>query len=60
MTRADVEMYKTVLLKGCRCVEIDIWDGEHGQPIVRHGNLSSALPLPVVIQEMYFSNYSVS
>lgn len=35
---STADMYRIVLQKGCRCVEIDIWDGEDGEPIVRHGH----------------------
>jgi hypothetical protein len=34
---ASSEGYKTVLLKGCRCIEIDCWDGENNEPKVVHG-----------------------
>lgn len=30
-------MYIKVLLSGCRCVELDCWDGEIGDPIITHG-----------------------
>jgi hypothetical protein len=26
-----------VLRKGCRCVEVDLWDGQSGEPVVFHG-----------------------
>lgn len=26
------------LKRGCRCVEVDCWDGQNGEPIVYHGH----------------------
>ena len=34
---SSVEGYIAALIKGCRCVEIDCWDGEGGKPVVTHG-----------------------
>ena len=34
---SSVEGYVAALIKGCRCVEIDCWDGPDGRPTVTHG-----------------------
>ncbi|KAI1102383.1 PLC-like phosphodiesterase [Jackrogersella minutella] len=34
---ASIEGYISTLVRGCRSVEIDCWDGPDGQPIVKHG-----------------------
>ncbi|KAM9963807.1 hypothetical protein ACTFIW_007061 [Dictyostelium discoideum] len=32
------EMYTNTLRQGCKCVELDVWDGNDGDPIIFHGN----------------------
>lgn len=46
---STIESYIEVLQKGCRCVEVDVWDGEDG-PVVCHGILSSSISLKSVLE----------
>ncbi|KAM9304785.1 1-phosphatidylinositol 4,5-bisphosphate phosphodiesterase delta-4 [Gastrophryne carolinensis] len=36
--QSSVEGYIQALKRGCRCVEVDIWDGPNGEPVVYHGH----------------------
>lgn len=35
---SSVEAYIRCLRRGCRCLEIDCWDGPNGEPVVYHGH----------------------
>nr|XP_042130147.1 1-phosphatidylinositol 4,5-bisphosphate phosphodiesterase zeta-1 isoform X2 [Peromyscus maniculatus bairdii] len=48
---SDIWGYVSALVKGCRCLEIDCWDGAQNEPIVYHGyTLTSKLLFKTVIQ----------
>ncbi|XP_012671580.2 1-phosphatidylinositol 4,5-bisphosphate phosphodiesterase delta-1a isoform X2 [Clupea harengus] len=34
---SSTEAYIRALMKSCRCVELDCWDGPNGEPIIYHG-----------------------
>uniref|UniRef100_A0A8D2CWI2 Phosphoinositide phospholipase C n=1 Tax=Sciurus vulgaris TaxID=55149 RepID=A0A8D2CWI2_SCIVU len=36
--QSSVEGYIRALKRGCRCVEVDVWDGPNGEPMVYHGH----------------------
>ncbi|XP_019955143.1 1-phosphatidylinositol 4,5-bisphosphate phosphodiesterase delta-4 [Paralichthys olivaceus] len=35
---SSLEAYIQALKRGCRCVEVDSWDGSDGEPVVYHGH----------------------
>ncbi|XP_043926443.1 1-phosphatidylinositol 4,5-bisphosphate phosphodiesterase eta-1 isoform X2 [Protopterus annectens] len=50
LSQSKTEMYTWVLQDGCRCIEVDCWDGPDGEPVVQHGyTLTSKILLKDVI-----------
>jgi hypothetical protein len=48
---SSAEIYRVALKAGCRCVELDVWDGDDGWPVVYHGRtLTSKVPFKVVVE----------
>ena len=37
-SNSSVNRYVSDLLSGCRCVELDCWDGDDGKPVIYHGH----------------------
>ncbi|XP_024431685.2 1-phosphatidylinositol 4,5-bisphosphate phosphodiesterase zeta-1 [Desmodus rotundus] len=51
---SDIWGYVSALVKGCRCLEIDCWDGSKNEPVVYHGyTLTSKLLFKTVIQAIH-------
>ncbi|NWH56531.1 PLCD3 phosphodiesterase, partial [Geococcyx californianus] len=50
---SSTEAYVRALMAGCRCVELDCWEGSDGEPIVYHGHtLTSKILFRDVIESI--------
>ncbi|XP_058937561.1 1-phosphatidylinositol 4,5-bisphosphate phosphodiesterase zeta-1 [Kogia breviceps] len=51
---SDLWGYVSALVKGCRCLEIDCWDGSQNEPVVYHGyTFTSKLLFKTVIRAIH-------
>ncbi|XP_063063520.1 1-phosphatidylinositol 4,5-bisphosphate phosphodiesterase delta-1a isoform X2 [Engraulis encrasicolus] len=50
---SSTEAYIRALMKSCRCVELDCWDGPNGEPVIYHGyTLTSKILFKDVIKAL--------
>ncbi|XP_052119903.1 1-phosphatidylinositol 4,5-bisphosphate phosphodiesterase isoform X1 [Frankliniella occidentalis] len=60
--KSSVEMYRQILLAGCRCIELDLWNGENGgEPIITHGKaMCTAIPFREAIHAIKDTAFETS
>ncbi|NWX92148.1 PLCD4 phosphodiesterase, partial [Nothoprocta pentlandii] len=51
--QSSIEGYIRALKRGCRCLEVDCWDGPNGEPLVYHGHtFTSKIPFREVVSTL--------
>jgi phosphatidylinositol phospholipase C delta len=43
--RSPKEAYIRILKRGCRCIELECWDGDDGEPVVHYGGVNEMTKL---------------
>lgn len=60
-SNSSVNTYINAFAQGCRCVELDCWDGADGEPIIYHGHtLTSKILFKDVVAAVKEHGFSVS
>ena len=49
---SSVAHYRHILSQGCRCIELDVWDGDDGEPVLFHGIMGYTITSKVLLRDV--------